>query len=127
MHDTQPPLITRLSWGHMEVTFQGEVHRFRDGKIWPGGARAWNWQETGTHHQPGIQISDIEDILACGVEVLILGCGRLRALGVCPETEALLRQRGVVYHVEETSRAVERYNQLARQGIRVGGVFHTTC
>ncbi len=123
----EPPIITRLTWGQIEVTHRGESRRFRDCKVGPEGAREWNWKEIGTHHQPGVQVADIADILAQDVEVLVIGCGRLRALGVCPETEALLRERGVRYHIEETGRAVERYNSLARAGERVGGLFHTTC
>ncbi|RME88533.1 MAG: hypothetical protein D6770_06760 [Anaerolineae bacterium] len=121
------PVITRLTWGQIEVTYSGKTHRFRDCKIGPQGAREWNWKETGTRHQPGIQVADIEEILGQGVEVVILGCGRLRALGVTPEVEETLKQRNVEYHIEETGRAVELYNRLASQGRRVGGLFHTTC
>jgi hypothetical protein len=28
---------------------------FKDAKLFPGGARAWDWRETGTGHVPGIQ------------------------------------------------------------------------
>ena len=28
-------------------------------KLYPGGARAWDWRETGTRHRPGIQPADI--------------------------------------------------------------------
>ena len=24
----------------------------KDFKLWPGGGRAWDWRETGTHHRP---------------------------------------------------------------------------
>jgi hypothetical protein len=29
--------------------------------------------------------------------------------------------------VEETTAAAKRYNELAEQGKRVGGLFHSTC
>ena len=56
-------LITDLSWGNMEVSIAGEKQIFKDCKVWPGGARDWDWGETGTHHSPGIQPGDIQELL----------------------------------------------------------------
>jgi hypothetical protein len=50
----------------------------------------------------------------------------LGRLGVCPETLALLKQRGVPVHVLRTPEAVNLYNDL-RAKEAVGGLFHTTC
>ena len=119
--------ITSLAWGEMEVTVGGQKLHFKDCKLWPGGGREWNWGETGTHHNPGIQAVDIEEILAQGVEVLVLARGVFGRLGVCTETETLLRERGIPYHNERTKEAVRLFNQLAGEGKRVGGVFHSTC
>ena len=120
-------LITDLSWGSMEVSIAGEKQHFKDCKVWPGSAREWRWGETGTHHSPGIQPADIEEILSHDVEVVVLARGEFARLGVCAETEALLRERGIPYHVEKTKKAVQIFNNLAREGKRVGGVFHSTC
>jgi hypothetical protein len=120
-------LITDLSWGSMEVSIAGEKHHFKDCKVWPGGARAWDWGETGTHHSPGVQLADVEEILAQGVEVLILTRGQLGRLSISPGTEEALRKQGVSYHIENTKKAVQLFNDLVRQGKRVGGVFHSTC
>lgn len=120
-------VITDLSWGSMEVSIGGEKHIFKDCKIWPGGARAWNWDETGTHHSPGIQPADIEEILAHDIDVLVMTRGALGRLGVCAETEELLRKQGITYHIERTNKAVQLFNKLAEGGKRVGGVFHSTC
>ncbi len=68
MQRLQPsPRITRLSWGHLEI--EG-AHAFRDAKLYPGGAREWDWRETGTHHVPGIQPADVAELLDHGAEVL---------------------------------------------------------
>ena len=120
-------LITNLAWGEMEVSVGGQRLHFKDCKIWPGGAREWDWGETGTNHSPGIQPADIEEILAQDIEVLVLAQGVFGRLGVCAETEALLRERGIPYHSERTKEAVQLFNQLAGEGKRVGGVFHSTC
>jgi hypothetical protein len=124
MKDTS---ITGLSWGQMEVQVGSETYRFRDCKVWPGGAKEWDWRLTGTNHKPGIQPADIEEILERDVEVMILSRGQKLLLRTSPETEELLNSRGIEYHLEETKRAVELFNELTAQGKRVGGVFHSTC
>jgi len=124
MNDTR---ITGLAWGQMEVTIDGEKQHFKDCKVWPGGAREWRWEETGTHHNPGIQPADIEEILKQEIDIIVLGRGQLGRLNLSAETEALLRERGISYHAEKTKKAVQLFNELARQGKRVGGVFHSTC
>jgi len=120
-------LITDLNWGNMEVSIAGEKQHFKDCKVWPGGAREWRWGETGTHHSPGIQPADIEEILERGIEEIVLGRGQLGRLGVSPETEATLHDSGISFHIEKTKKAVALFNELVQKGKRVGGVFHSTC
>lgn len=119
--------ISHISWEHMEVTLAGKTHAFKDCKVWPQGATAWDWTCTGTRHRPGTQPADIAELLTQGVEVMILTRGMQLMLHTSPETEALLQERGIAYAIEETIRAVQLYNDLARQGKKVGGVFHSTC
>lgn len=99
----------------------------RDFKLYPGGGRAWDWKETNTHHVPGIQPGDVEELLAKDSSVLILSRGMQLALQTAPETIELLKRRGVSFHIEETNAAVALYNQLSEAGERVGGLFHSTC
>lgn len=120
-------LIKQISWGRMTVEVNGILLEFKDCKVWPGGAKEWNWNVTGTRHQPGTQPADIEEILEQGVEVMILSRGMALRLHTCPATEQLLRSKGIEYRIEETRRAVELFNQLSLQGKRVGGIFHSTC
>ena len=56
------PGIKHLSWGRLE-TEHGE---FKDAKLFPGGAREWDWNETGTRHEPGVQPADVEELLEHG-------------------------------------------------------------
>ncbi len=117
------PRVTRLSWGHLEI--EG-ARAFKDAKLYPGGARAWDWRETGTHHVPGIQPADVAELLDHGAEVVVLSKGILERLRVCPETLDLLRDRGITVQVLQTEQAVARYNELSRR-VAVGGLFHSTC
>jgi hypothetical protein len=124
MHDrSQSPRISHVSWGRLEVEGQGA---FKDAKLYPGGAREWDWSETGTRHAPGIQVADVEELLQHGAEVVVLSKGVLARLQVCPETLELLKHRGIPAHVLPTEDAVRLYNELAAKQ-KVGGLFHSTC
>jgi hypothetical protein len=117
------PRITHVSWGHLEV--EGG-RRFKDAKLFPGGSREWDWRETGTDHVPGIQPADVEELLEHGAKVVVLSKGNYERLQVCRETLEMLQQRGVSFHVLQTEKAVDLYNQL-RENEAIGGLLHSTC
>ena len=120
---TRSPRIVRVSWGRLEV----EGHpAFKDAKLFPGGARAWDWRETGTEHEPGIQPADVEELLEHQATVVVLSCGMNGRLQVAPDTIQLMKDRGVTSHVLGTEEAVKTYNELSETE-QVGGLFHTTC
>lgn len=125
MHETRSsPRIVNLSWGRMEIDGVGIG---KDFKLWPGGGRPWDWRETDTHHVPGIQPADVEELLDHGSRTVVLSRGMLRMLQTCSETLELLERRGIAVRIEETSAAAETYNSLAARGEPVGGLFHSTC
>ena len=117
------PRVATLSWGRVQIESGAE---FKDVKLYPGGARAWDWNETGTRHSPGILAADVEELLEHGAEVVVLSRGQLRALRVADETIAMLRDRGVETHVLPTKEAVRLYNEL-RDSRPVGALIHSTC
>ena len=118
------PQITHLSWGRIEI--EGQERPFKDAKVFPGGAREWDWNETGTRHVPGIQPADVEELLEHGATEVVLSKGVYEQLRVCPETTEMLKERGIAVHILQTEEAVRLYNEL-REKKRVGGLFHTTC
>ncbi len=120
------PRITHLSWGRIEVEGEGSTLTFKDAKLFPGGAREWDWNETGTRHTPGIQPADIEELLAKGADVVVLARGVYQRLRVPAETLRFLKDRGVAAHVLPTEDAVRLYNEL-RERCKVGGLIHSTC
>lgn len=125
MSDQQEsPCIINLSWGEVQV--EGYERPFRDVKLYPGGAREWDWNETGTHHRPGVQPADVEELAAHGAETVILSKGIQERLQVKPETIEWLEARGVSVEVLQTEKAVEEYNRR-REETAVAGLFHSTC
>jgi len=118
------PRIEKVAWGYIEVEGVGSG---KDFKLWPGGGRPWDWNETGTRHAPGIQPADVAELLEHGCEEIVLSKGMYERLQTDAQTIEYLKQRGVKCHIEETKAAVDVYNELAERGINVGGLFHCTC
>jgi len=121
--EMRSPRITAIAWGRIEVEGVGT---FRDAKVFPGGAREWDWGETGTEHTPGIQPADVRELLHHGAKTVLLSQGMLKRLEICPETFDLLKEQGVALYVLPTQDAVDLYNDL-RKTKQVAGLFHTTC
>lgn len=119
------PLISELSWGRVEVETLGQT--FKDAKLYPGGAREWDWNETGTRHRPGVQPADVQELLQHGAEQIVLARGMNKRLQVKEETVKHLQDAGVDVEVLETTEAVQRYNELASNGRPVGALIHSTC
>jgi len=120
----QSPRILKAKWGKLEVAGLGA---FRDAKLHPNGGRIWNWRETDTHHVPGIQPSDIQELLDQGSEFIVLTRGFKLVLQTHPDTVKKLKELSIPFVIEETSKAVLTYNKLVSQGMAVGGLFHSTC
>jgi hypothetical protein len=121
---SRSPRILHVSWGRMEVDGLGIG---RDFKLFPGGGREWDWTETNTHHVPGIQPTDVQELLDHGSETVVLTRGMQLVLQTCPETLQMLNDRHIRVFVEETTAGVRIYNQFAQEGEKVGGLFHSTC
>ena len=99
---------------------------FRDVKLFPGCAREWNWQETGTLHSPGIQPADLQKIIDAGARTVVLSHGMYKRLKTMPEMVASLEKAGITIHQLQTEESVTKYNNLCEDE-QVGGLIQTTC
>lgn len=118
------PRILAVSWGKMEIEGLGQG---KDFKLWPGGGRAWDWNESGTGHVRGVQIGDVEELVARGAQVVVLTRGVLLRLRIPDKTREFLESRGVEVEIAATKKGVELYNSYVEKGVAVGGLFHSTC
>jgi acyl-coenzyme A thioesterase PaaI-like protein len=118
------PAILSSGWGRIEVAGLGPG---KDWKLWPGGGRRWDWSEHGTGHRRGIQPGDVQELIERGCQVVILTTGRLGRLRVPRETVELLRGKGIKVIVVGTRKGIAIFNEQARNGAAVGGLFHATC
>jgi hypothetical protein len=121
---SRPPPIVECRWGVIQIDGVGT---FKDAKLYPGGAREWDWNETGTRHVPGIQPADVVELLERGATTMVLSRGVLSMLQVCPETLRQLEGGQVKVEVLPTAEAVLAYNRLVAEGTAVGALIHSTC
>ncbi len=121
--DVQSPKVDSIKWGKISLE-NGTT--YKDAKLFPGGSRKWDWNETGTHHTPGIQPADVKELLEHDAKVVILSQGFNERLQICDETEEFLSEQEVTYHIRQTEKAIQKYNEL-RDGYAVGALIHSTC
>jgi len=91
--ENRSPRIKQVSWGRLEV--EGRAEPYKDAKLFPGGSREWNWRETGTNHLPGIQQSDVQELLDHGAKIVVLSRGMKECLNVPHETLEFLKGRQI--------------------------------
>ncbi|MBL8680253.1 MAG: hypothetical protein JNK05_13845 [Myxococcales bacterium] len=125
--DSAPVYVQSIEWGVVRVAGDGKTHVFKDAVLWPGGAREWDWRESGTRHKPGIHPSAVEELLERDCSIVVLSRGMDLVLETMPETFEGLRLAGVRYEWLQSKQAVERYNALFTAGERVGMLLHSTC
>ncbi len=121
--DIGSPAVSDFSWGNIVV---GDLGRFKDVILYPGGAREWDWRDSGTNHQDGIQPPAVELLLQAGARQVILSRGVLGRLSINRTTIELLENSPVTYHIHRTKKAIELYNRL-RLDHPVGALIHSTC
>lgn len=117
------PRIASLRWGEVALT---DGRRFKDVKLYPGGAREWDWHETGTRHSPGVQMADIQELLDHGATTIIVSRGQLGRLTVPDQLVRELAELGVEILVHTTPTAVKVYNECGEHQ-PVGALIHSTC
>ncbi len=81
------------------------------------------WRREGHYLYP----EDIEDILSSDAEVLVVGTGAYGVMKIDPAVREACERRGMKLEAYKTAQAVERFNELSAQGVKVAGAFHLTC
>jgi hypothetical protein len=114
--------IDHIEWG--KIIVQDET--FKDVIICNDHVEEWDWRKCNTKHDPGIQMSDVIQIIDT-IDDLILSTGFENKLKVKPETIRFIEYKKKIYYVLETSEAVKKYNELINNGHRVGALIHSTC
>lgn len=118
--DGTPVRITAYSFGSIGVddrAFQQDVLVLPPRVLCP-----W-WRKQGHSLAP----EDLEQVLVFAPEVLVVGTGAYGVMKVPAATCQLLEGHGTRVEVLPTAQAVERFNRLADEGVRVAAALHLTC
>jgi hypothetical protein len=122
--DAKQRAIRSFRWGEV-IDSDGAV--FKDVRMSPSRSEAWDWRRTGTRHVPGIQVADLEDLLAgSDAPTVILSRGVDLVLQVPQATIDFARARGHEVLVLQSEEAVAEYNRrIEREGVVL--LLHSTC
>ncbi|MDB4956973.1 MAG: hypothetical protein JWO36_4542 [Myxococcales bacterium] len=115
--------IASFRWGQIIDSTGAE---FKDARLFPGGVEEWDWRKTGTRHDPGIQIADVEDLLLTKPDVIIFSRGVDLVLQVSQRTIDFAREHAADVLVLQSEAAVAEYNRRVPNE-RVIALIHSTC
>ncbi len=112
--------IEAYSFG--KITISGKTYT-SDVIIYPDSVDPSWWREEG--HV--LSIKDLQAVLAAKPETLVVGTGYYGMMRVPGETKSFLLSSGIEVRIEQTSRAVELYNDLSGKNRNVIAALHLTC
>jgi len=112
--------IDSYSFGSMTVngkSYTDDLIVFPE-KVSPG----W-WRKQGH----SLCMEDLAEVLAYKPQTLIVGKGASGCMDIPSSTTQTLKERGIEVIGQNTSEAVEFFNEYINAGKRVVGAFHLTC
>eukprot|EP00566_Odontella_aurita_P029452 CAMPEP_0113538762 /NCGR_PEP_ID=MMETSP0015_2-20120614/7546_1 /TAXON_ID=2838 /ORGANISM="Odontella" /LENGTH=156 /DNA_ID=CAMNT_0000438373 /DNA_START=1264 /DNA_END=1734 /DNA_ORIENTATION=+ /assembly_acc=CAM_ASM_000160 len=122
------PKVTSIAWG--SICVEGAKRCLKNAMCYPGGSKKWS--KHGTRHRQGIALSDIDDLLDAGAQIIILSSGMDKRVHVQGENLKRLKELKSNNDIDDfeilpTKQAVMQYNELAEEEKLVGTLFHSTC
>lgn len=113
-------MIEAFSFGNIVVkgkTYTDDI-KIIQGKVVP----TW-WRKSG--HR--VDIDDIRDIIEAMPEILVLGKGKPGMMKSTPSLCQFLKEKNIELIEEKTSKAINTFNRLFKEGKNVCAGFHLTC
>lgn len=83
-----------------------------------------NWWRKQGH---SLSAEDLNAVITAKPSVLVVGCGASGLMKVPEQTRQFLQEHNIRLEAFETSRAVQRFNELAQSGTSVAAALHLTC
>jgi hypothetical protein len=113
-------MIDSYSFGHIVVngTAYNNDIKIIDESVIP----EW-WRKSGHTVAP----EDVADLLDARPDFVVIGKGKPGFMSTSAEARRLFADRGITLLEEKTSRAIQTFNRLRREGKRVCAGFHLTC
>ncbi|NOR66655.1 MAG: hypothetical protein GQ528_04790 [Woeseiaceae bacterium] len=83
-----------------------------------------NWWRKQGHL---LAADDLQPVLAAKPSALVVGCGASGMMKVGEETRQVLQLQNIELIALDTNEAVDKFNELAREGRDVAAALHLTC
>lgn len=112
-------MIDSYDFGH--IVIDGKTYT-SDVIIYPDKVNG-SWLRKEGHE---LCMDDLEDVLDRKPDVIVVGTGNPGLMKVLPETEKLIKSKGIKLIVQPTKEARQTYNQLSLTQ-KVLALFHLTC
>jgi hypothetical protein len=111
--------INHYSFG--KITINGTTYS-SDVIIFPDRVNSSWWRREG--HL--LQIPDLKEVMDANLPMVIIGTGYYSTMKVPKETVEYLKSNNIKIYIEDTQKAVERYNEITPQKQCVAAL-HLTC
>jgi len=95
----------------------------KDVIILNGTVRANWWRKWG--HL--LSAEDLQPVITAKPSVLIVGCGSSGLMKISDEAHQVLLEEDIQLEAVDTTRAVERFNELSQTGVDIAAALHLTC
>jgi hypothetical protein len=83
-----------------------------------------NWRRKKGHL---ISDADLAAIIKNKPTVLIVGSGKSGKMKIPNETLHYLLEEEIQFEIADTNKAVERFNELSKTGVKIAAALHLTC
>ena len=113
-------MIEKYSFGKIVVN---GVTYTDDIKIIKGTVVPDWWRKSG--HQVGMD--DVKDILNSDTDIFVIGTGKFSLVKLTSSLREHLKNNGIELIEKKTSKSIQIFNQLHREGKEVSAGFHLTC
>ena len=113
-------MIEQYSFGNIVVN---RVRYTIDMKIVQGEVIPEWWRMRGH----SVDVDDIHDILKSGPDIVVLGKGSPGMMKATRTLREFLKDQNIKLIEEKTTKAVEIFNRLLKEGQDIAAGFHLTC
>ena len=74
-----------------------------------------------------LEVEDLQPVIDSKPSILVVGCGAYGQMNVSENVGEILLEHGIELFIDNTHKAVAKFNELADKGEIVAAALHLTC
>jgi hypothetical protein len=83
-----------------------------------------NWRRKRGH---SLSDKDLQPVINAKPTVLIVGSGKSGKMKIPNDTRHFLLEEEILLEIVNTNKAVERFNELSKTGVKIAAALHLAC